>query len=203
MFGIPRDPPLHQMSEEVLVKIGPQLKSSTGGLLLTLDASISQTHTRSASVTDHPVESGADVSDHIRVDPIRVTVNGIVTATRLGQQGDTTKEIEAWATLEGLLEAKTPITLVTSLRTYDSMVLVSCSTSREKSLAHAIAPQLEFRQVRIVKSQTVTLPPEQIRKPLPKSSAPPPKDVGKQPTDVPTADQRSSLMYKIGQAAVP
>ena len=185
------------LREEVLVKVGPSLMTPGGLLLLTLDASITQSHNYTAQVTVHPVEDGADVADHIRMEPVKVAVNGIVTATRLGQQGDTSREIDAWNTLEGLVQAKQPITLVTSLRTYTNMVLVSLSTSREKSLAHAIAPQLEFQQIRVVKSAVVTLPPEKIKKAPAKAGAPAQKDAGKQATGPTSAE----INAKIGSFA--
>jgi hypothetical protein len=196
--------PEHTWSEEVLVKVGPTISNSIGGVLITLDGSVSQTHARTAQVTEHPVEDGSDVTDHVRIDPIRVTINGIVTSTVLGQQGEGGREVDAWAALEAILEDRQPVTVTTTLRTYESMILASISTPRDASLAHAVAPVLEFRQVRIVKSQTTTLPPERIPAPAQKASAPATKDAGKQATDPPTAAQTEksrSLLLSLGAAA--
>lgn len=46
-----------------------------------LDAAVSEQHTTTAQVTDHPVETGPNISDHIRVLPKRLSISGIVTNT--------------------------------------------------------------------------------------------------------------------------
>lgn len=46
-----------------------------------IDVSIKETHGLSAEVTDHPVERGANVADHIRPMPRTFTMDGLVTNT--------------------------------------------------------------------------------------------------------------------------
>lgn len=48
-----------------------------------IDATISETHSLSSSVTEYPVESGANLTDHIRALPIEVTMEAIVSDTPL------------------------------------------------------------------------------------------------------------------------
>lgn len=48
---------------------------------LTLDASIHETHTATSTVTDHPVERGSNVADHIRPDPDVLTMEAIISNT--------------------------------------------------------------------------------------------------------------------------
>ncbi len=45
---------------------------------LQLDASLSETHERSSIITDHEIEDGSDISDNIRLNPEKVTINGLV-----------------------------------------------------------------------------------------------------------------------------
>lgn len=44
-----------------------------------IDVSISETHGLSADVTQHPVESGSDMTDHIRPTPRTIQIEGLVT----------------------------------------------------------------------------------------------------------------------------
>lgn len=44
-----------------------------------IDVSISETHSVGADVTEHPVESGSDIADHIRPTPRTVRIEGFVT----------------------------------------------------------------------------------------------------------------------------
>lgn len=45
---------------------------------LTLDASIREVHTSSSTVTDHPVETGSNIADHIRPDPDALTMEAVI-----------------------------------------------------------------------------------------------------------------------------
>lgn len=48
---------------------------------LAMDATLSENHTSSATATERPVEEGSDVTDHVRADQPRVTVEAFVTNT--------------------------------------------------------------------------------------------------------------------------
>lgn len=184
---------------EVVVKIGPSiLDGESFGTILTLDASVSQSHSRTANVTSHPVEEGADVVDHVRSEPVTLSITGILSATPLGAETDpwSGRETDGWAVLEDVIQARQPVTIITSLRSYDNMVLTSLSTVRERGV-RAIHPQIEAREIRIVQAATTALPPEQVKRTAQKATAPKPKEVGRQPTDAPTAVQESSALAKL------
>jgi Dit-like tail protein len=59
---MPTQPPLH-------VEIGD----------IWLDVSVREGHDIMADVTEHPVESGANIADHIRPQPATITIEGMVT----------------------------------------------------------------------------------------------------------------------------
>lgn len=44
-----------------------------------LDASIDEGHTMSAQATSHPVETGANITDHVHADPRAVRIEGLIT----------------------------------------------------------------------------------------------------------------------------
>lgn len=58
----------------------PQLDSLSSGELH-FDAVLSEEHEHSATVTDHPVEIGVNIVDHVRPDPDRVTLEVFVSNT--------------------------------------------------------------------------------------------------------------------------
>jgi hypothetical protein len=57
--------------------------SGSQTLEASFDAVVTETHTRSASVTTHPVEQGADVADHVNTNPVTLSLEAIVTNTPL------------------------------------------------------------------------------------------------------------------------
>lgn len=51
--------------------------------LLTLDAVTTERHTLTQNVTEHPVEQGASLVDHIRPLPVAISLEGVITNTPL------------------------------------------------------------------------------------------------------------------------
>src|ERR1700755_2538886 len=43
-----------------------------------IDATVGETHLYANTVTDHPVEIGSPVTDHVRPDPIKLTISGVI-----------------------------------------------------------------------------------------------------------------------------
>jgi len=49
---------------------------------ITIDATLSEEHARTADISMYPVEEGADRSDHRRVNPKMLTITGLVSAVQ-------------------------------------------------------------------------------------------------------------------------
>lgn len=47
-------------------------------IIVPMDASISETHERSASVTQNPIEDGTNIADHITLAPVRLTMEALI-----------------------------------------------------------------------------------------------------------------------------
>lgn len=50
-----------------------------------VDASVNEVHSLPATVTEHPVEQGADVTDHVRLQPLSLTIQGLITNNPIGK----------------------------------------------------------------------------------------------------------------------
>lgn len=46
-----------------------------------LDASVHEQHDETATITDHPVERGSNVADHLRPDPKSISIEGVISNT--------------------------------------------------------------------------------------------------------------------------
>lgn len=51
--------------------------------VLRIDATVSQSHKRSATITQYPVEDGADITDHVHLEPRQLSVSGIISGDPL------------------------------------------------------------------------------------------------------------------------
>lgn len=60
-------------------------KAQIGALIL--DASISENHERSANLSQSPIEDGSLVTDHVTLNPLKLTLNGIISDVPLSDVG--------------------------------------------------------------------------------------------------------------------
>ena len=165
---------------------------------LALDCTVTETHTATSTVTEHPVESGANITDHIRPDPVQLSITGIVSDTPLGSKqiqraievGGASVQVTqqeppssatgfgraAWAKLDAIRTAAKPVKVVTRDKTYDSMALVSLSVPKESKTGGALYFTAQFKQIRIVYNRTTKVVVAKATKSHKK------QDTGKQPT---------------------
>jgi hypothetical protein len=134
------------------VLLQPRYTPAIGSL--TIDAVLSETHTISAEVTDHPVEQGFNVTDHIRRLPDSITLECIVTDAPFDPvEGDEPPSSTAYAYLNAIVGGSELINVVTSVRTYESMAVTSISITRDARTARALKFTAQLRQVRVVENR--------------------------------------------------
>lgn len=130
-----------------------------------LDVAVNEDHTFESEVTEHPVEIGADVADHVRARPITVTLEGIVSDTPIGAVAQRRQQFtlvngeafalpseEALAFLRAVHEAREPVTIQTSLGSYENMMLRSLQVPRSTETGEALRFTASFVQVVIVQN---------------------------------------------------
>lgn len=114
---------------------------------VTLDASVRELHRASAKATRHPVEaeegSSSTVSDHVMVEPLSVQIDGVVTNTPvtigggLFSLGQDPVQDAYGQMLYDLVNGQL-VTIVTSLNTYEDMLLESVDVTRDASKGNAL-----------------------------------------------------------------
>lgn len=140
---------------------------------LVVDAAISESHERSASVTKHPVEKGSDFSDHIKLENDVLSVEGIVSDTPIGQvaelrksqslqpagqPGSTTRSSysdEALKYLDDLFRKKQTVSIETSIGTYQNMVCTSLSFPRDASTGYSLQFSATFEELHVIENARV------------------------------------------------
>lgn len=145
--------------------------SGTGVSAFELDAALSIVHDYESEVTEHPVESGAAVTDHIRNKPATLKLECVVSNTPIAQAADVEKAggfrkgepgraEEIFATLMKLRDAQQPITVATRLKTYSNMAIASISIPQDSKTGDALRFSLTLKEIRIIESQYVTFAKE-------------------------------------------
>lgn len=143
-----------------------------GKALLELDAVVAETHQTDVEVTEHPVEVGANVSDHARLKAGTLTIEGIVSNTPLnrtqarrvvaasGVRFESTSTGDAPAGAPGYAEGayakllaviydRQLVTIVTQIRTYKKMIMTSLTVPRNAQTGDAVRFSASFKEVRL------------------------------------------------------
>jgi hypothetical protein len=130
---------------------------------LPVDVLRSETPVFDFNLTEHPVESGFDITDARIERPIGVTLEVILTDTELSASAvgfaalNDTLGFDTWKDKrDRLYEIKNSseiIDVVTPLDKYESMVITSLRVDQTPQTARALFARIDFREIRVVKSQ--------------------------------------------------
>lgn len=181
---------------EVISIVYGSSKTAIGELMV--DAFISESHSFSAEISEHPVESGQSIVDHVRNLPITLTIDGIISNTPMSMIGLTAfdsanrflnKEsndfsARAFEKIEKLFQDRKPLTICTSIKDYRNMVLESLSVERGAGSNESLHFKCTAKQICIVEQSLIKIPqstttrtqPKQ-RKGLQEAKPVPPKEI--------------------------
>lgn len=101
------------------------IRTNVDGLFF--DAVLREEHSSSLRITEHPVQSGANLSDHSFFMPSRLVLdigmNDAMASFRIGQYPIFNKSVNAYQQLLDLQRKRTPFTVVTRLNKYTNMLI--------------------------------------------------------------------------------
>ena len=140
-----------------------------GPLTIEFDATTSETHSGSTTPTDHPVETGAVVSDHAIDQPDELELAGMITNTpviALASQRSrsvlggpaSARAVDAYSEILRLRKTKTLVSVETELKTYSNMLIVSESVTRDKDTLRILDISVRFREFRTATIETTAAP---------------------------------------------
>lgn len=137
-------------------KVTTMIVSPTYGQFI-FDAVFMTNHSANATVTQHPVQSGASISDHAYMEPDEVSIDIGMTDTAASISGGASRSVNAYTQLRVIMELREPVTLVTRLRTYRNMLITSISAPDDYNTMNALRASIVFQQVNVVSMSTVTV----------------------------------------------
>jgi hypothetical protein len=111
-----------------------------------MDATVTESHQATSTVTRHPVEQGSDISDHTRPEPDRLTLDCIISnrpitpeqVQRFDAAGGGRYAEGVYEQLRDFKDRGALCSVVTSLRPYDSMVVSGLPVVRNAREAHVV-----------------------------------------------------------------
>lgn len=128
-----------------------------------LDIIISESATATAKVTENPVEFGSNINDHIIIEPMTFSTQGVVSdisSSIIGQFTRTptvfnrgnSKSREAWEALLELHASRQPFSLVQGLREYQNVVILSINERQDKDTSKGLFFNATMREIIVVGS---------------------------------------------------
>ncbi len=186
-----------------------------------VDATVRTKTKADAEVTEHPVEQGANISDHIRVKNEEVTIEGVIANFPMGVQsgaaltaqaardfvdqqghGATLKAIEenravdALRTLTELKNKAQPVQLTAGVRTWPTMAIKSFEVERSRTTGNALTFTMQLVEIRLVSTQQTTPPTT-------RAAAPKKTKGNKATTNANEPEQKKSVLYQGLETATP
>jgi len=140
----------------------PTLTSPSKIDSIELDILVEQEHKLESEVTEHPVEDGFPVHDHVIRKPVKLSMvvgisqSPVTWLDKLGQKED--KVVKALAEFKRIYKDAQPITIVTPTDVYENMVMTSAAFPRTVENKNLIRIPCEFTQIRKVAVKTADIP---------------------------------------------
>ena len=128
------------------------------------DALIDLSETWESDVPSYPTETGFVVSDTIILKPLTLSMTlflsnmPVTWRERLGASPSRVHDVTKQ--LEELYFKKTPVTVITSDKTYRNMAITSLEISKTKETGASHEIPISFQEIRVTESRTTTIPDE-------------------------------------------
>ena len=135
-------------------------KTNIGGFFF--DAYLRVDHNRKTKITQHPVETGASISDHAYVEPSELIMEiGMSDACVSFIQGQFnqrwSRSVSAIDTLWKLQEQRIPIDVLTRLKMYRNMLIEVVSVPDDFTNLNNLKATVTLREIKVVQVKTVAL----------------------------------------------
>jgi hypothetical protein len=116
------------------------------------DAVMKLSHHRQVEKTQHPVLTGANISDHAYNKPAQVILeigmsDAMASFSNGVWVGASTKSVSAWQIIKSLQVNRTLITLTTRLDTYYNMLIVDAVSPDDNRTRHALKASITLSEV--------------------------------------------------------
>lgn len=123
------------------------------------DVTVREDHEDELVVTENPVEQGADVTDNSYKAPARLTVDVGYSNSSLQSNGDPNYVQNVYAQFLALQATRQPFQVITGKRQYSNMVITLLHTVTDQDTENALLLTVKMREIILVNTQTVSVPP--------------------------------------------
>lgn len=128
---------------------------------LVFDLILTEDHSLDNTVTNHAVEDGSEISDHIQNELEKGSLTGLITNFSIRAGAITSNRAQdAFDLLYSIWKERSLVTVTTIHKTYENVAIISAPVARDTESAESIVIQINFQQVKVVKLQSVVIETE-------------------------------------------
>ncbi len=136
------------------------VKTNIGGYFF--DAIVREEHTTSLKITEHPVQTGANITDHSYVQPSRLTMevamSDAMDSVVAGQFTEgVTKSVSAYQTLLRLQQTRVPLQVVTRLNVYQNMLIEEMTAPDDMKTLYGLRCTVMLKEIFVVEVSKTTV----------------------------------------------
>lgn len=143
-------------------------RSLTGAVLtaesrtLTFDCTLTEQSSRVANVTRHPIEDRADVTDHVRPEPVTLTLQVVATTSPLGglAEPDAQRDRTFRRDVIEIKEARELITVLCELGEFTGMVISGIDDRQDAGTGEAYVASITLTEIRRAVRVVTLVPPD-------------------------------------------
>ena len=126
------------------------------------DAFLRIDHTSSLTITEHPVETGAAITDHSYVNPsvlvMEVGMSDVAASLVNGQFEDSwSRSARAYEILLALQQQRIPFQVVTRLKTYQNILIETIAVPDDYTTLYGLKATVTMREIFIATVKTVKI----------------------------------------------
>lgn len=138
-------------------------ETSQGNYLF--DAYFNINHESTLSITEHPVQSGVNISDHAFMQPNQLSfeigmsdvMKDISNSNYVSFSSDATRSINAYKILKQLQSNRIPINVYTKLWNYTNMLIETLSAPDSNETAYALKASVTLKELLVATVTTVKI----------------------------------------------
>lgn len=126
------------------------------------DGIVRAEHTKRTRITSHPVQTGANITDHAFIEPnelmLEIAMSDAMRDKVAGQFGTGDgRSQKAYETLVAMQKARQPLTVVTRLETYNNMLIENISVPDDNKTIYGLSATVTLKEIFIVEVGTTTV----------------------------------------------
>lgn len=136
------------------------VKTNVGGWFF--DAFIRMDHVTKLKLTEHPVQTGSNITDHAFLEPRELTMEIAMSDTAeslVTEQftGHWSRSVKAYEIMKDLQAQRVPIQVLTKLGLYTNMMIETLSVPDDYLTLYGLRATLTLREVIVAETKTVKL----------------------------------------------